>query len=254
MVKHIMREGREIVDQRESTTKEVLNMVWTVEKPEASVIPEGFPLGREAVNAYKDQLLNPDRQGFVYTYGNRLRNYMAFSPSDAEENEKRFQKTLEKKKKEFEEHRTGKAARLTKKQLKKRLNKIKLDKKELIDIKLEGTYAFIDQIKRIILELKEAPTSRRAIGVTWRIPEDLLTDEVPCMILVDFKIRDEQLFTTVVFRSNDIFGAAPANFVAIRELSRFVANELSIPIGPITVQSISAHIYEGNWDEAMRIK
>jgi thymidylate synthase len=233
-----MREGREIVDQRESTTKEVLNMVWTVEKPEASVIPEGFPLGREAVNAYKDQLLNPDRQGFVYTYGNRLRNYMAFSPSDAEENEKRFQKTLEKKKK----------------QLKKRLNKIKLDKKELIDIKLEGTYAFIDQIKRIILELKEAPTSRRAIGVTWRIPEDLLTDEVPCMILVDFKIRDEQLFTTVVFRSNDIFGAAPANFVAIRELSRYVANELSIPIGPITVQSISAHIYEGNWDEAMRIK
>ena len=128
-----------------------------------------------------------------------------------------------------------------------------MDKKELIDIKLEGTYAFIDQIKRIILELKEAPTSRRAIGVTWRIPEDLLTDEVPCMILVDFKIRDEQLFTTVVFRSNDIFGAAPANFVAIRELSRYVANELSIPIGPITIQSISAHIYEHNFEEAEKI-
>jgi thymidylate synthase len=41
-----------------------------------------------------------------------------------------------------------------------------------------------------------------------------------------------------------------ANFMALRELSRHVAEEVGISVGPITIQSISAHIYEYNFEEA----
>lgn len=48
----------------------------------------------------------------------------------------------------------------------------------------------IDQISEIIRRLKHNPATRRATAVTWIPPVDHRREEVPCMIVDDFKIRN----------------------------------------------------------------
>jgi thymidylate synthase len=120
-----------------------------------------------------------------------------------------------------------------------------------------GRVQKIDQLAETIIRLDSNMQSRRATMVTWDPAKDSLEDEVPCMIMVDFKIRDGRLNTTGIWRSHDMFGAYVANFIAIRKLAMYVVNELKVnfgrrdlKVGPITTQSISAHIYEHDWDAA----
>lgn len=89
--------------------------------------------------------------------------------------------------------------------------------------------------------------------VTWDPKIDTESDEVPCMILVDFKVRDGRLFTTALWRSHDIYGAWFPNAVGLAYLADHVASEVGVEVGHITIHSISAHIYEVNFKEAKEV-
>ncbi len=218
MIRAIMKNGRTVVDQRGSETKELTDLVWTIEEPEKSKIPKGSPFGPKCTEQYKGQLLDPDKKGFVYTYGNRLRRFTVMKPEiPVEKNEKL-----------------------------KNIQKIS-------EIALKARIFYIDQIKKAIKDLKECPTTRRAIAVTWQLPEDFVEDEVPCLIMVDFLIRNNKLQTSAVWRSHDLCGASAPNFFALMELSKFVANELDIELGPITIHSMAAHIYSYNFEEMEKV-
>lgn len=197
LLRHVMKEGRNVLDERGSETKELLNVVWTVEEPEESEDPVGNPFDGQKLEEYKNQLLDPELHGHSYSYGNRLRKHF---------------------------------------------------KEELWNEEYD-----LDQIKKAIDRLKECEETRRATSITWDPMVDTIEDEVPCMILIDFKIRDGKLFTTALWRSQDCYGAIPANFFALRELARYVAEETNVKVGSITVQSISCHIYKINWKEAQRV-
>ncbi len=119
--------------------------------------------------------------------------------------------------------------------------------------RLQEHFEKVNQIQEAINRLKNCKESRRAISVTWDPFIDSKRDEVPCMMLVDFKIRHKILYTTALWRSHDAYGAIPANFLALKKLSEYVADNIGVKIGPITVHSISAHIYEHNWAEARRV-
>jgi len=110
-----------------------------------------------------------------------------------------------------------------------------------------------DQIAAVIGRLTNCAESRRSIAITWDPVEDSKSEEVPCNIYADFKIRKGMLFTTAMWRSHDIFTAYVPNFFALLRLSQLVAKWLNIEIGVTTIHSISAHIYEGYWDEAKKI-
>lgn len=122
--------------------------------------------------------------------------------------------------------------------------------------RLRAHFEGIDQIRVAIDRLKNCQESRRAISVTWDPTEDTKVDEVPCMILVDFKIRDNTLYTTGLWRSHDIFGAWFPNAVGLSYLAHYVSEELgsNIHIGPITIHSISAHIYGNDLKLAEKVK
>lgn len=186
LVKRIMSKGVEITDERGSTTKEILNTIVSIQNPLDSESPEGYFWTGEKLDKYSEQFLSSDKQGFIYTYGNRLR-----------------------------EHFDG-----------------------------------IDQIDEAIKRLKNFNESRRAISITWDPTVDTKNDEVPCMMLVDFKLRDGKLNTTGLWRSHDIYGAWFPNAVGLTNLASYVAGEVGADVGTLTIHSISAHIYEVNFKEA----
>ena len=186
LVKRIMKNGVEIRDERGSITKELLNTMVYVKNPLDTESPVGYFWTGEKLDKYSEQFLSSDKQGFIYTYGNRLRAHF------------------------------------------------------------DG----IDQVQEAIDRLNNFKESRRAISVTWDPTIDTKNDEVPCMMLVDFKIRDGKLNTTGLWRSHDIYGAWFPNAVGLSNLANYVAGEVGAEVGTLTIHSISAHIYEVNFKEA----
>ena len=206
LVRKIMAEGKEIKDERGSLTKEILNTLVTITNPLGNKMSEGFYLNKiapiqdirvpegyfwsgEKLELYSEQFLSKDKQGFVYTYGNRLRAH-------------------------FKE---------------------------------------IDQINVAINRLKNCEESRRAISITWDPTVDTKTEEVPCMILIDLKIRDNKLQTTALWRSHDIYGAFFPNAVGLTHLAKYAADKLNVEVGRVNIHSISAHIYQHDFDDAKQI-
>ncbi len=98
LVKKIMSEGAEIKDERGSLTKEILNVMVSIENPLGKSkssnyylnsltdklagikdikVPEGYFWNGEKLQKYSEQFISSDIQGFVYTYGNRLRAHFS---------------------------------------------------------------------------------------------------------------------------------------------------------------------------------
>jgi thymidylate synthase len=111
-----------------------------------------------------------------------------------------------------------------------------------------GSRGPIDQIDYVVLRLRANPNSRRASAVTWIPPVDTMKEEVPCMMVDDFKIRDGRLHLTALFRSHDFAGAYPANLYGLTRLLEHVAERVGAEPGSITTVSCSAHIYDHDWD------
>jgi thymidylate synthase len=111
----------------------------------------------------------------------------------------------------------------------------------------------LDQIEQVILRLKASANTRRATAVTWIAPVDAAKDEVPCMIVDDFKLRDGRLHLSIFFRSHDFAGAYPANLYGLARLLQYVSGEVGVEPGSISTTSASAHICEHDWDWVERM-
>lgn len=106
----------------------------------------------------------------------------------------------------------------------------------------------IDQLGHVVRRLKASPSTRRATAVTWIPPVDNARDEVPCMIVDDFKLRDGRLNLAIFFRSHDFAGAYPANLYGLARVLQYVSGEVGAMPGSISTTSASAHIYDHDWD------
>jgi len=113
--------------------------------------------------------------------------------------------------------------------------------------RLPGAVA-VDQIDQVIRRLRASASTRRATAVTWIPHVDTAKDEVPCMIVDDFKLRDGRLNLQVFFRSHDFAGAYPANLYGLSRLLENVSKEVGAIPGTISTVSASAHIYDHDWD------
>jgi thymidylate synthase len=111
----------------------------------------------------------------------------------------------------------------------------------------------IDQIDYVIKKLKDSPNSRRAVATTWDPRKDTLVDEVPCLNHFVFMTRDSVLDLSVMIRSNDMYGAWPANVYALGELLDHVVKETELEKGTITTHSVNAHIYKHDWEKAEQV-
>lgn len=111
----------------------------------------------------------------------------------------------------------------------------------------------INQIDYVIHKLRVSPNSRRAVAITWDPRKDALVDEVPCLNHFVFMTREGVLDLSVMIRSNDMYGAWPANVYALGELLDHVSRETDLESGTITTLSVNAHIYEHDWEKAEQV-
>lgn len=114
---------------------------------------------------------------------------------------------------------------------------------------------FVDQINEIINKLNENNYTRRATAVTWMPYKDNINEDVPCLVHLDFKIRNDKLYESITYRSHDALLGYYPNLIGLIHVAQYVLKNLhdDIEMGEITVHSISAHIRETDFDLAQRI-
>lgn len=101
--------------------------------------------------------------------------------------------------------------------------------------------------------LRDHKTTRRGIITLWNPEVDVGSTSPPCFIHTQFFIRDETLHLIAYWRSQDMFGAAPANWYGLSHMMEKIANELGVTVGPWTTFTASAHLYKSDWGKVTNV-
>lgn len=75
----------------------------------------------------------------------------------------------------------------------------------------------------------------------------------PCLTMVDFLIRNNELLMYVVYRSQNIYTKHVGNLIALNQLHEEVAKALGVSKGFLELYVCSAHIYECDFQNVMDI-
>jgi len=67
--------GEEMEDERGTVTREVMNLMVHIKEPLENMIPKGYSMNKDSLEDYAKGLMNSDRKGFAYTYGQRMRDF-----------------------------------------------------------------------------------------------------------------------------------------------------------------------------------
>ncbi len=113
-----------------------------------------------------------------------------------------------------------------------------------------------DQINDFVIPLlKKDPTSRRAIITLFDPSTDsnILSKNIPSLLYMYFKIKDNRLALTCSIRSNDLFIGWPGNIYQIIILQRHVAELLGLKLGVLTTISGSAHVFHEHFEMMEKI-
>jgi len=108
----------------------------------------------------------------------------------------------------------------------------------------------VDQIERLIGEIKENPNSRRLIVTGWN-PETC--DAValpPCHTLFQFKVENEKLLHCQLYqRSADAFLGVPFNISSYALLTHLIARVCDLKVGDFIHTFGDLHIYQNHLEQ-----
>lgn len=118
--------------------------------------------------------------------------------------------------------------------------------------KTEGGYARdgVDQIARVLAEIKRNPNSRRLLVTGWNPKE---ADEValpPCHTLFQFYVQDAKLSCQLYQRSGDIFLGVPFNIASYALLTHMIAHVSGLQPGELVHTLGDAHLYRNHVEQA----
>lgn len=112
-------------------------------------------------------------------------------------------------------------------------------------------YQGVNQIAAVIAKLKKNPESKSAT-VTLMDPKGDQT-HMPCIVAIDFKIRDGRLMTTSYFRSQDVGKKLYADVICIGEIAKQVADGVGTEVGSVNILISSLHAYEKDWEKVKKL-
>jgi thymidylate synthase len=105
----------------------------------------------------------------------------------------------------------------------------------------------INQIQDVIQKLKKNPESKSAT-ITLMNPEGD-KHHMPCIVALDFKIRNKQLMLTAFFRSQDVGKKIYADIICLGEIEKEIADSIGVAMGPLNILIVSLHAYEADFEK-----
>jgi thymidylate synthase len=108
----------------------------------------------------------------------------------------------------------------------------------------------VDQIEKIISEIRENPASRRLIVSAWNPAE---IDEMalpPCHVLFQFYVNDGELSCQLYQRSADLFLGVPFNVASYSLLTMMMAQVCNLAPGDFVHTFGDLHLYQNHLEQA----
>lgn len=108
----------------------------------------------------------------------------------------------------------------------------------------------IDQIQKVIDDIKTNPNSRRHIVSAWNVAEVNKMALPPCHCLFQFYVADGKLSCQLYQRSCDIFLGVPFNIASYALLTMMMAQVSGLKAGDFVHTLGDAHLYANHLDQA----
>ncbi|MEE9130242.1 MAG: thymidylate synthase [Phycisphaerales bacterium] len=105
----------------------------------------------------------------------------------------------------------------------------------------DGTH--IDQISRVLDEIKTNPDSRRLIVTAWNVADLEAMRLQPCHVLFQFYVAEGRLSCQLYQRSADLFLGVPFNIASYALLTMMIAQVTGLGIGDFVHTFGDAHVY-----------
>ncbi|MCK5522527.1 MAG: thymidylate synthase [Thiomargarita sp.] len=108
----------------------------------------------------------------------------------------------------------------------------------------------IDQISKVISQIKSNPNSRRLIVSAWNVGElDKMALE-PCHTLFQFYVADGKLSCQLYQRSADVLIGLPFNIASYALLIHLIAQECDLAVGDFVWTGGDVHLYMNHLEQA----
>jgi thymidylate synthase len=108
----------------------------------------------------------------------------------------------------------------------------------------------IDQLAKVIAEIKRNPDSRRLIVSAWNVADVDNMALPPCHALFQFYVIDGALSCQLYQRSADLFLGVPFNIASYALLTHMVAQVCDLGVGDFVHTFGDLHLYSNHFDQA----
>jgi thymidylate synthase len=107
----------------------------------------------------------------------------------------------------------------------------------------------IDQIARVIEQIRTDPDSRRLIVSAWNVADLPKMRLPPCHLLFQFYVAEGRLSCQLYQRSCDIFLGVPFNIASYSLLTHMVAQQCDLDVGDFVWTGGDCHIYSNHFEQ-----
>jgi thymidylate synthase len=108
----------------------------------------------------------------------------------------------------------------------------------------------IDQLSRILEQLKKNPNSRRLVVSAWNVGELDQMALLPCHALFQFYVADKRLSCQLYQRSADALLGVPFNIASYALLTHMVAQQCDLDVGDFVWTGGDCHLYLNHLEQA----
>jgi thymidylate synthase len=108
----------------------------------------------------------------------------------------------------------------------------------------------IDQLSRIVEQLKVDPNSRRLVVSAWNVGELEQMALLPCHALFQFYVADERLSCQLYQRSADALLGVPFNIASYALLTHMVAQQCGLGVQDLVWTGGDCHLYLNHLEQA----
>jgi len=113
--------------------------------------------------------------------------------------------------------------------------------------------AGLAQLEAAVERLKASPDTRSGTVVLLDADDMFTPGDAPTVVSASFNVVEARLYGSFVLRSADVYSDWPLLALALVRLQRQLAERLGVAAGTATFIIHSAHLYDRDWDRALRV-